>query len=84
MTAMKSITIETYEMHIDCGNPIRVEGSRWSETVNISSSIDVTVRKYLASGDYSDGGEDRVVIVDVDGKRYGEFSAPQIRAFRNI
>ena len=81
MTAIKSITIDTYEIYIDHGNAIRVEGSGWSKNVEKTGTVEGAVRKYLASGDYSEGGAERIVVVDVDGERHGEYTATQIRAF---
>ena len=81
MSATKSITIETYEMFVDRGNAIRVEGSGWTENVEVVGTLEKTVRKYLSGGQYGEGGDERVVVVEIDDERHGEYTATQIRTF---
>lgn len=78
-----SITIHSYEVEIRNGNDMRVEGSGHTATVEVRRDVESTVRAYLAQGDYSEGGEERVIVIEIDGEYYRSYAAPRIRRFQS-
>jgi hypothetical protein len=79
---MRTIEIQSHEREIDAGQNRRLEGTEDIATREVSRNIENTVREYLAQGDYREGGEERIVSVNVDGEYYGSYTAPQIRRFQ--
>lgn len=78
-----SITIHSYEIEMRNGNSMRIEGSGDTETVEVRRNVESTVRAYLAQGDYSDGGEERVIVVEINGEHHRSYAAPRIRRFQS-
>jgi hypothetical protein len=76
-----NVKIESYETETQAGNEIRIEGSGWSETVAVPEGDEIVdaVESYLGAGDYDEGGEERRVVVRVDGEYFATYSAPEIR-----
>lgn len=76
---MTTYAIKSHERVVDCGLSIRVEGTVDEQNITADSAVEA-VEKYLRQGDYSEGGDEREVCVEVDGEDFATYTAPEIRA----